>query len=110
MSKLSEIMFKEMMTKEVVIKGHKVVLRSLTAKDNMELDIKLNESTETGTRELTALALKLLSRSIVSVDDITPDGPEEIVAFLEKQETAIVFELLAEYQKMTSAQVEEIKN
>jgi len=110
MGKLSEIMFKEMLTKEVDFMNHKVVLRALTTKDNIELDIKIGETDTTGSKALLEMALKMLSRSITSVDGITPDSPQEVVEFLSKQDTGVVFSLLGEYQKIASTGVEEIKN
>jgi len=109
MSKLTEIMFKEMTTKEVLVKGHKVVLKPLTTQDNIELDINIETET-TGTKSLLQMSLKILSRSIVSVDGVSPDSPEETIQFLQKQDTGIVFSILGEYQKIAADTVEEIKN
>lgn len=110
MSKLSEIMFKEMLTKEIEFMNHKVTLRALTTKDNIELDIKIDEANATGSKALLEMALKMLSRAIVNVDGVAPDSPQEVVEFLNKQDTAVVFNLLGEYQKIAATGIDEIKN
>lgn len=110
MSKLSEIIFKPLITKEVESFGHKVTLRSLTSKDNMELELDAKIGDDFKTKELTMLAYKILSRSLVNVDGVAPDSPAEVVGFLEQQAPEVVFDLLSKYQELVGITKEEIKN
>lgn len=108
MSKLSEIVFKPVQSKEFDVMGKKVLLRSLNTRDTIELDLEVKE--EFKTNELLEFGVKILSRAVVSIDGVTPDNPAETKAFLESQESSVVFEILAKYQELTTVGKEELKN
>ena len=111
MSKLSEIVFSPEIKKEVESFNHKVVLRSLTTADNIEMDMQMIDSAEKlSVKELLVLAIKTLSRAIVSVDGVVPENAQDTVNFLNKQTTEVVFDILTKYQSMVGIKVEEIKN
>lgn len=108
MSKLSEIVFKPVQSKEFEVMGKKVVLKSLTTKDTIELNIEVKEGfTST---QLLSFALTLLSRAVVSVDGVVPESPADVIKFLEAQDSSVVFAILGKYQELTQIDVEEIKN
>jgi len=108
MSKLSEIVFKSVQSKEFDVMGKKVLLKSLTTKDSIDLDIEIKESSTT--KELLQFALKVLSRAIVSIEGITPDNHEECIGFLESQESEVVLALLTKYQELSSVDGSDLKN
>ncbi len=109
MSKLNEIVFKPIQVKEFVVMGKKVTLRSLTTKDNIDLDIQTGENLNS-TKDILILATKVLSRSIVEIEGVKPDSEKEIVDFLHNQEASIVLEMLSNYQKLVEVTPEQIKN
>jgi hypothetical protein len=108
MSKLNEIVFKPIQMKEYVIAGKKVVLKSLTTKDNIELDINASDNLNS-TKDILVLATKILSRSIVEIEGIKPDSEREIVDFLHNQEASIVLDMLTKYQELIQVTPEQIK-
>ena len=95
--------------KEYVIAGKRVVLKSLTTKDNIELDINASDNLNS-TKDILVLATKILSRSIVEIEGIKPDNEREIVDFLHNQEASIVLEMLTKYQELIQVTPEQIKN
>ena len=110
MSKLNEIVFKPIVSKEYEFFGQKVVLKALTTKDNLELDLNSNLDNP-NTKDLLEMALKILSKSIVKVNDVTPDNSQEIVEMLKNQEPEVVFSMLNKYQELSGVVTkEEIKN
>ncbi len=111
MSKLSEIVFKPVLSKEVESFGHKVTLRALNTKDNIDLDLRPTPDGEKlNNKDVLVLATKILSTSLVSVDGIVPDNSKEVIDFLEQQDSEVVLDLLSKYQEMTGVTEEEIKN
>jgi len=107
MSKLNDIVFKSVQSKEFDVMGKKVLIKTLTTKDNIELDVELREDIKTS--ELLVIAVKILSRAIVSIDGIVPDNAEETKGFLESQESSVVFKLLEKYQELNNVEDEVIK-
>jgi hypothetical protein len=111
MGKLSEIVFKPILTTEVESFGHKVTLRSLTSKDEMELNLpSIQEGQILNKAAILELAYKVLPKSIVNVDGIIPDNSSDILEFLQKQDSEVVFDLLSKHQGLTGITPEEIKN
>lgn len=108
MSKLNEIVFKPIQMKEYIIADKKVVLRSLTTRDNIELDINTADNLNT-TKDILILASKILSRSIVEIEGIKPDNEKEIVDFLNIQDPSIVLEMLTKYQELIQITPDQIK-
>lgn len=108
MGKLSDIVFKASLTKEFDVMGHKVVLRSLTTKDTIELN--LEDKSDFKTKDLLEFALKILSKAIVSIDGIVPDNGEEVIKYLETQDAEVVLNLLSKYQDISNVSETEIKN
>ena len=110
MSKLSEIVFKPIIQKEIESFGHKVLLKTLDTKDNIELDIEVSGEQKFSTKDLLVLGVKILSRAIISIDGVVPDNAEETKSYLEKQPTEVVFDLLNKYQSLSGVTEKEIKN
>ena len=108
MGKLADIVFQTVTSKEFDVKGHKIKLRSLTTKDNLELEIGSGDKIE-NTNQILKFALKILSRSIVAIDDVVPENEKEVVEFLGNQHPDIVFEIFENYQKINENLGEEIK-
>lgn len=108
MSKLNEIMFKPIQSKEFELMGKKIVLKALNTKDTIELDLEVREGFTTS--ELLKFAVKVLSRAIVSIEGIVPDNFEETKQYLETQDSNVVLDMLGEYQEFNNVTKEEIKN
>jgi len=109
MSKLNEIVFKPIQMKEFTVAGKRVTLKSLTTKDNIDLDINATDSMNS-TKDILVLGIKILSRSIVEIEGVRPDNEKEIVDFLHNQDASVVLDLLASYQKLVEVTPEQIKN
>ena len=109
MSKLAEMTFKPIITKEFEVMGKKILLRTLTTKDTLELD--LNSQTEKpNLKDLLSFGVDTLSHCIVSVDGVTPDSVAECKEFLLKQDQGVVIQILNKYQSMLTDASAEIKN
>ena len=98
---------------DVTMQGaaRKFVLRSLTTEDTLAMDLKIMNTEKPGTRDILADAVEMLSRSIVSIDGVKPDSPEETKSFLlKKLQTNDVFALLEKFQSLTDSVAAEVKN
>ncbi len=106
---LENILFKPVIQKEFDSFGHKVVLKTLTTKDNMEMDFNAEKLDLTNSKNLLTFSINILSFSIVSIDGILPEGKEDTIKFLQNQAPEVVFDILDKYKSLTD-NTEEIKN
>jgi len=125
MGELSKVIFKEVAVKEIEVLGHKIVIRGLTTRDSLEMDVdytdimketpKAKEGEETKEPAINLKAMiqnmiEVLSSIIVSIDGITPDNRNETKAFLLDQEQSIVSEIFSKADVYSTKAAEEIKN
>jgi predicted nucleic acid-binding protein len=108
MSELSKIVFGNgAVTKEIEIQGHKIVIRKLVAKDNLEMNFDFTEVKDDDTKSLLKMAIDVLSSAIVSIDGIS-SNKKEMEEYLLNQETTLIFEILNKSDILGMAQ--EVKN
>jgi len=109
MGKLNSIVFQSTMLKDFEVQGHKVKLRALTTKDTIDLNISADDKLE-NTTDILKFAMKVLSRSILEVDSIVPDGEQDVLEFLNAQTPVTVLELLNCYQQILTVTSDDLKN
>jgi hypothetical protein len=109
MSELANFAFKEIVKKEIECSGHKVMMKALTTRDSINMNVvDLDENSSA--KQILNNSIELLSYSILSIDGITPDNSGEIKTMLENQPPEVIMELLSKYQEFVSASAKEIKN
>ncbi len=110
MGKLNDIIFKQSITKEFEVLGKKVILRTLTTKDNLDMDYtSFQTSEELNIKDILKTGLDILSRSLVSIDGVVPESAQETKDFLLNQDQSVIIDLLSKYQTMVSEEKTEIK-
>ena len=114
---LSSIVFKANPTREVEVLGKKIIVRGLTTKDTLDMDINLLEFMESaaGSDKQTDLKtivkgmIEFLAAAIVSIDGQIPESKEETKQFLLDQDYGIISAIFAEVNKDQIAEVAETK-
>ena len=110
MGKLSQMVFDPQIQKEYELKGHKIVLKSLTTKDTVNLEYTVDGEENPNVQHVLKAAIELLSTSLVSIDGEKPDNLDEARLFFVNQTPNIVFEFLNKYREMNQEVEGEIKN
>jgi hypothetical protein len=98
---------------EVELAGQmrKIVLRSLSTEDSLSMELNIMNQEKPDTRAILADAVEMLSRSIVSIDGLSPDSAEETKQFLlKKTQTGDVFKILDKFQSLSADIQAEVKN
>ena len=89
--------------------GRKLILRALTTKDSIEIDVNPDQKLESS-KDILQFAIKVLSRSICEIDGIKNENTEEMSNFLLNQEPVVVFQILESYYKILETNGEQLKN
>jgi len=97
---LSSIVFKEHPTREFEALGKKIVVRGITARDTLDMDMDLldfmtKEGTDIDLRTTVKGMIEYLSAAIVSIDGEKPENKEETKNFLLDQEQGVVIQIFA---------------
>ena len=119
MGELSKLVFKEVQQSDIEVMGHKIVLRSLTTRDSLEMDVdyanmleetKEGEEPKVDMKAMIKNMVEMLSSIIVSIDGIKPENREETKDFLLSQEQSVLSEIFSKADVYGSKVAEEIKN
>ena len=113
MGNLAKIVFSAKQEKEVEVLGHKVVFRSLTTRDSLEMDFDYaelaKEENKNNPKAMLKNMIELLAASIVSIDGVAPENRQETKEWLLDQEQTSVIEIFTK-STIIPTSTEEIKN
>ena len=98
MAKLSEIVFSPSVRQEFDIAGHKVVFRALTTRDNIDMNLNMEDKENYTVAESLEMTVALLTQALVSVDGAESESKEESRTFLLNLSPAHLTEFFTAYQ------------
>lgn len=104
---LANISFSKNPQREIVVMDKKIVIRSLTTKDTLEMNVDYAAFAAAGEdgkegkenfdiKKMLSNVVEILSSSIVSIDGQVPDSREELKSFLLAQEQEVVLAIFKE--------------
>ena len=114
---LSNIVFKANPTREIEVLGKKIVVKSLTTKDTLAMDIDLldfmgssgDKDASPDLKTVVRGMIEFLSVAIVSIDGEVSSSKEETKEFLLNQDYGIVTAIFAAVNKDQASEVTEVK-
>lgn len=108
---LAKVIFKENPTKEFEVMGKKVVVRGLTTKDTLDMDIDFEQmsSDSANIKFMLKNVIEILASILVSIDGNTPDNREESKEFLLNQSQDVVMEIFKQADVFGTKNADEIK-
>jgi len=111
---LSSIVFKENPTREFEALGKKIVIRGITARDTLDMDMDLlefmtKEGDEIDLRTTVKGMIEYLAAAIISIDGEKPESKEETKNFLLDQEQGIVIQIFAAANAEAAEAIQEAK-
>jgi hypothetical protein len=109
---LAKVIFKEAPTKEFEVMGKKIVVRGLTTRDTIEMDIDFEAMSNSNGGDIKLILkniIEMLASTLVSIDGQTPDNRADAKEFLLNQEQEVVMEIFKQSDLFGTKATEEIK-
>jgi hypothetical protein len=109
---ISKIVFSKDAEKEIEVGGHKIVIRKLTTRDTLGLEVDMSAlgDEKADLKTMLASTIDILSSTIVSVDGEKADGKEDAKEFLMNLEQRFVTEIFTKSQIGGEVTEQELKN
>lgn len=109
---LSKIVFTKNEGKEIEVDGHKLVVRKLTARDTigLEMDMSVFGKENVDVKTMLASTIEVLSALIISVDGEKSEGKEDAKEFLLNLDQKQINTILTKAQIYGETTEAEIKN